>query len=237
MCGVKTCNRFFFCQDGGMKRPEIYLIESQSRQDLAETFMRFQEYYESPEFKGKTFSAEEFAYWYADKYGAFTYTKDWSGFNIPASVLEPFRQGQFNPLTAKERNLLKLCEKADESSYIIGVTPNAEYFKETVKHEFVHGAFHVNQFYRNDVKACLASNSMREVSKGLKKMGYHQNVFADETNAYVLVEPETIQEHISVYNTKRLRGDLNKIFNKHFGFSIIDTKVQELLGRVEHVII
>ena len=138
-----------------MKRAEIYLIESSNRQDLAETFLRFQEYYESPEFKGKVFSVDEFARWYAKKEGSFTYAHDWYGFNIPASVLEPFRQGQFNPLTAKECNLLKLCEKADANSYIIGVTPNAEYFKETVKHEFVHGVFHINRFYRNEVKACL----------------------------------------------------------------------------------
>ena len=217
-----------------MKRLKIYLIESKSRQDLAQMFMRFQEHYESPEFKGKAFSVDEFIHWYTKKYGAFTYNQDWYGFNIPASVLEPFRQGQFNPLTAKERNLLKLCEKADSNSYIIGVTPDAEYFKETVKHEFVHGAFHVNQFYRNDVKACLADNSIKEVSFGLKNMGYHQDVFVDEANAYVLIEPETIQEFVSVSSTKRLRENLNKVFYKHFGFSILDTKIQELLGRVEH---
>lgn len=220
-----------------MKRPEIYLIESKSRQDLAQMFMRFQEYYESPEFKGKIFSVDEFVHWYTQKYKAFTYTRDWYGFNIPASVLEPFRNGQFDPLTSKETNLLKLCEKADANSYIIGVTPNAEYFKETVKHEFIHGAFHVNHFYRDEVKACLADNSIKEVSLGLKKMGYHKDVFADETNTYVLVEPETIQEFVSISNTKRLREDLGTIFQKHFGFSILDTKVGELLGRVEHITI
>ncbi len=66
-------------------------------------------------------------------------------------------------------------------------------------------------------------------------MGYHQDVFADEANAYVLVEPETIQEHISIRNTKRLRENLNKVFNKHFGFSILNTKVQALVSRVEHI--
>ena len=220
-----------------MKRPEIYLVESKTRQDLDQMFMRFQEYYESPEFKGKTFSVDEFVHWYTQKYKAFTYTRDWYGFNMPASVLEPFRNGQFDPLTSKETNLLKLCEKADANSYIIGVTPNAEYFKETVKHEFVHGAFHVNYFYRDEVKACLADNSVKEVSFGLKKMGYHQDVFADETNAYVLIEPETIQEFVSVSNTKHLREDLSKVFQKHFGFSILDAKIHELISRVEHVTI
>ena len=219
-----------------MEMGPIYLIESESRQDLARMFMRFQEYYESPQFKGKTFTVDEFAHWYAKKYGSFTYARDWYGFNIPASVLEPFRQGQFDPLTLKERKLLKLCEKADASSYIIGVTPNAEYFKETVRHEFVHGAFHVNCLYRNEVKACLLDNRIKEITRGLKKMGYHQDVFADETNAYVLVEPDTIQEYVSIQNTKNIREKLNTIFKKYFGFSLVETEVSALMARAEHVL-
>ncbi len=220
-----------------MKKGKIYLIESKSRQDLAETFMRFQEYYESPEFKGRFFSVDEFSHWYAKKYGAFTYARDWYGFNIPASVLEPFRQGQFNPLTVKEQNLLKLCGKADAGSYIIGVTPNAEYFQETIRHEFVHGAFHVNSFYRDEVKECVLDSRIKEVAMGLKKMGYHQDVFADEANAYVLVEPETIQEYISIENTKNLRERLDVIFKKHFGISLLQTKIPALMARTEHVLI
>ena len=235
--GVKTCNRFLFCQDGGMKRPQIYLIESSSRQDLAETFMRFQEYYESPEFKGKTFSVEDFAHWYTAKYGSFSYAKDWYGFNIPGTVLKPFRQGQFDPLTSKERNLLKLCEKADASSYIIGVTPNAEYFKETVKHEFVHGAFYTNPEYRKEVVNCVRSFSITPIYRGLMRMGYCEDVVIDETNAYVLVEPETIQEYVSVHNTKNFREQLDKIFKKYFGLSILNTELPSLMSRVEHVLV
>lgn len=219
------------------ERGKIYLIESQGRQDMAWMFMRFQEHYESPQFKGKTFSVEEFAHWYATKYGSFSYTKDWYGFNIPATVLASFRKGNFDPLTVQEQKLLEICRDAGDNSYIIGVTPNAEYFKETVKHEFVHGAFHVNHFYRNEVKACLLDYRVKEVAVGLKKMGYHKDVFADETNAYVLVEPETIQEHISIDNTKRLREDLNKVFQKHFGFSILKAEIPALMARTEHVLI
>lgn len=222
---------------GDMKSSRIYLIESNSRQDLAQMFMRFQEHYESPEFKGKTFSIDEFAHWYAKKYGAFTYACDWYGFNLPATVLAPFRQGNFDPLTAKEQKLLQICEKASDSSYIIGATPNAEYFKETVKHEFIHGAFHVNHFYCDEVKACLLNNRVGEVAVGLKKMGYHKDVFADETNAYVLVEPETIQEHISVSNTKRLRKELDKVFQKHFGFSVLKAEITALMARTERILV
>lgn len=199
--------------------------------------MRFQEYYESPEFKGKTFSIEEFAHWYATKYGSFTYNKDWYGFNIPATVLAPFRKGDFNPLTEQEKKLLDFCRSANESSYIIGATPSAEYFKETVRHEFVHGAFYTNSDYRKEVINCVSSFAIKPIDNGLMRMGYCKEVIIDETNAYVLVEPDTIQEYASMHNTKNLRDNLDKIFEKYFGFSVIKTEVPALMARTEHILI
>ena len=199
--------------------------------------MRFQEHYESPEFKDRTFSLEEFAHWYSTKYGSFSYAQDWYGFNIPATVLEPFRNGNFDPLTVKEQKLLELCRAADAKSYIIGVTPSAEYFQETVRHEFAHGAFHVNSAYRSEVAACIRDHKLSPIANGLSKMGYHADVTIDETNAYVLVEPDTIQNYISIRNTENLREKLNRIFVKHFGFSLIETKISALMNRIEHIVL
>lgn len=215
----------------------IYLIESKSRQDLAGMFMRFQEHYESPEFKGKTFTIDEFSHWYASKYGSFSYAKDWYGFNLPATVLTPFKRGNFNPLTVQEQKLLEICKEASSSSYIIGVTPGAEYFKETVKHEFVHGAFYTNPEYRKEVEVCVKSYRIKPIDKGLRRMGYCNDVFVDETNAYVLVEPDSIQEHISIQNTRKLRDYLSKIFEKHFGFSLIEAEISSLTARAEHILV
>ncbi|MBI2064716.1 MAG: hypothetical protein HYT62_01540 [Candidatus Yanofskybacteria bacterium] len=218
-------------------KANIYLIESKSRQDLAGMFMRFQEHYESPQFKGKAFTIEEFAHWYASKYGSFSYAKDWYGFNIPGTVLAPFRSGNFNPLTDKEKKLMELCKNAGENSYIIGVTPSAEYFKETVRHEFVHGAFYINSDYRKEVEACVKSQRIRPIDTGLKKMGYCDEVAIDETNAYVLVEPDTVQEYVSIRNTQKLRESLDMIFQKHFGFSLLGVEIPALMAKTEHVLI
>lgn len=215
----------------------IYLIESSNRQVLAATFMRFQEYYESPEFKGKVFSVDDFVQWYANKFGSFSYSKDWYGFNIPSKVLEPFKWGQFDPLTPLEQNLLNVCRDAVEDFYVIGVTPSAEYFAETVRHEFAHGAFHVNSDYRKEVERCVKDYNIKPIHNGLHQMGYCDDVMADETNAYVLVEPDTIQEYVSVQNTKNLREKLDMIFKKYFGFSIIKTKTPALIARTEHILI
>jgi len=213
----------------------IYLIESRNRQDLADMFMRFQEYYESPVFKGRVFGVEDFKNWYARKFGSFTYCQDWDGFNIPGTVLAPFKNGDFNPLTSHEQRLINLCGGIDDNSYIIGVTPSAEYFKETVQHEFVHGAFHVNSEYKTEVINCISDFNVRPVYKGLARMGYCDDVLIDETNAYVLVEPDTIQQYSSVGSTKKLREQLDKISQKFFGFSILKTEILALLARTKHI--
>ena len=215
----------------------IYLIESQNRQVLAATFMRFQEYYESPEFKGRVFSVEDFAHWYARKFGSFSYSRDWYGFNIPGTVLAPFKNGDFNPLTPHEQKLVDFCGSVDGNSYIIGVTPSAEYFKETVRHEFIHGAFYTSPEYRNEIIGCVRDFNIKPVYKGLAKMGYCDDVLIDETNAYVLVEPDTIQEYSSLENTKKLREQLDNIFEKFFGFSVLKTEVSALLARTKHILI
>ncbi|MEX2090635.1 MAG: hypothetical protein WD989_00680 [Candidatus Paceibacterota bacterium] len=204
--------------------------------------MRFQEYYESPEFKGRVFTIDEFAHWYVSKYGGWTYSRDWYGFNIPSKVLEPFRFGKFDPLTEQEKKLLEICLPTGKAGknvqgdfYVIGVTPNAEYFTETVKHEFVHGAYHVNENYRNDVVRCLADHKIKKIKTGLSKMGYHLDVHDDETNAYILVEPETLSDIATQRDTQKLRTRLDFIFKNHFGFSVLETTVPSLMRQAEHV--
>ena len=219
------------------KSGKIYLIESNSRQDLAMMFMRFQEHYESPQFKGKTFTVDEFAHWYASKYGSFSYAKDWYGFNIPGTVLTPFLEGKFDPLTAQEKKLIDFCKKAGDDSYIIGVTPSAEYFKETVKHEFVHGVFYTNLEYRREVETCIQTHKIKPINTCLRRMGYCDDVAADETNAYVLIEPDSIQSFVSIQNTQNLRSCLGKIFERHFGFSLVDAEISSLTARTEQVLV
>src|SRR5512138_554281 len=89
--------------DGGMMTKtkiadRIFVVRFDTLYELASTFLRFQEHYESPRFRNRIFSLEEFMDWYAEKTGAFTYFTDWSGFNVPSSTFEAFYRGKFNPL-------------------------------------------------------------------------------------------------------------------------------------------
>lgn len=215
----------------------IYLIESKSRQDLAATFMRFQEYYESPVFSGRAFSVDEFAAWYASQYGAFTYHKDWSGFNIPSWVLEPFKGGEFDPLTEKENNLLNFFKNIRGDFYVVGATPQDEECADTIKHEFAHGAFFTNADYRRDIIDCLNAHKPNVVRVALKEMGYGDNVLEDETNAYLLTEPQTLRNQLSLNEGCKLRDILDGIFAKYFGFSMVTASADIVANRTERVFI
>ncbi|MEB3209634.1 MAG: hypothetical protein VKK63_12075, partial [Synechococcus sp.] len=74
-------------------------ISADSQEELGNTFIRFQEHYESPKFKEQIFTVGQVRSWYSSTYGANTYEKDWSGYNFPSTVLKPFRDGLFDPLT------------------------------------------------------------------------------------------------------------------------------------------
>jgi hypothetical protein len=226
---------FVFGKNGSMaiRENNIYLIESENRQELAETFMRFQEYYESPVFKGRFFSVHEFENWYASKYGRFSYAKDWSGFNIPSWVLEPFKTGDFGLLTDKEERLLNMLKNQDGKFYIIGATPRDEWFKDTVKHEFVHGAYFTNSNYKKEVDNLIKVKKPEAVKKALIQMGYDTEVLNDETNAYLLTEPETLAKQVSLGDGINFRDKLDKIFKKYFGFSMVKTDVHDLRRRVK----
>jgi hypothetical protein len=71
-------------------KPKIFAIIIEDSYDRAMTFLRIQEFYESPNpaFRGnKDFSFSEYMKWYTKEYGkGFTYGTDWSGFNVPLEI-------------------------------------------------------------------------------------------------------------------------------------------------------
>jgi len=218
-----------------MKRAEIYLVESNNRQDLAETFMRFQEYYESPVFAGRRFSIEEFKAWYSKEHGSFSYAQDWSGFNIPSWVFQPFNKGYFDPLTDQEKRLVNYFKHKRDSCYVIGVNSKDDFFVETVKHEFTHGAFFVNEDYRNELTELLKSKNLKTVKKALREMGYGSNVINDETNAYMLTEPQTMEKNISLSEGRKVRDELDKLFIKYFKFSMVESSVSMVMRKIKQL--
>lgn len=198
---------------------QIYHVDFPSQYLLTSTFLRFQEAYESPKFKDKQFTLEEFADWYAKKHGNFTYYKDWEGFNVPSCAFKPFYDGKFDPLSKKEQKLLETLKEIKEEFYIIGTYGND---KQTLKHEIAHGLFAINPDYRNEVMEQLNQVPKTQIYSVMKKIGdYHPAVYYDEFHAYVLADLKVLKTYgVNVEKYRNLSGRLNRLFKKYFNNSL-----------------
>jgi hypothetical protein len=192
--------------------PHVYHLHFERNYDLAMHFWRFQEYYESPKFHKKIVSLVGYMEWYAEKHGegAFTYPKDWHGFNVPSWVLHQVRGAELPDPNCYDRFMFLLIDWMDiwggtDTYYVIGTSTEAHGDEETeedvLDHEIAHALYTVNPEYREKVTTLLADwngpwdnpnrkrlkhdgaelDSARDVLKG---MGYHPSTISDEVHAY-----------------------------------------------------
>ena len=204
----------------------IYHLTLPSNWQLAKTFLRFQEHFESPKFRGKIFSLDEYKKWYilnspiGKKTGKFTYYRDWGGFNIPSKVLIPFYKGKFNPLSKEEKVILKLFKnKRKKKFYIIATFKNSGRY--LLKHEIAHGLFYTNLKYKREVIKILKridQKVKRQITNYLAKYGggYHPSVWTDEIHTHILENLNYLKKH-GVDSTKLLKINkkLNEAFSKY----------------------
>lgn len=149
--------------------------------DMAFHFLRFQEHYESPGFKGTVFSWGDYVAWYKRARGSFSYPWDWSGFNFPGYILRPFREGAFNPLTRREKALLQVLAAVDDRDYVIGTF---EADQSSVDHELAHAFWHLDPAYRSSVEGILEGADLAPQKLALAEGdGYDPTVFLDEIQA------------------------------------------------------
>lgn len=159
----------------------IFLVKFPTQYELASTFLRIQEHYESSRFRNRVFSLETYMDWYASEFGAFTYFEDWNGFNVPSTAFEPFSNGRFDPLLKKEKRLLNRFRRARRPFYVIAVAAGRD-----LKHEIAHALFFTRPRYRHAVIAAMRRYDTSALEKALARMGYHRHVIRDEVHAYLV---------------------------------------------------
>ena len=126
----------------------IYLLRFRTQYDLTSTFLRVQEHYESPKFHGRAFTLQQYIDWYAPEHGGkFSYYEDWSGFNVPSTAFRFFYDGKFDPLSEKEKQLLRLFKGLHGRFYVIAVFDADK--GRSLKHELAHALY----FYRRRLSA------------------------------------------------------------------------------------
>jgi hypothetical protein len=175
-------------------RPGVLHLQFDSARELATYFLRAQEYYESPKFKGEAFTIDEYAEWYAQENGGFSYYDDWSGFNVPAeSILE--LHSRIPDWRHQDWFMHGMAQVAKSTApegrgYLIGTSTEKDY---VLRHEIAHALYHVSSEYRQKADELIQGldPEFREaLTDWLRETGYHPSVFDDETQAY-LSEAET----------------------------------------------
>jgi len=215
---------------------KIFLLEFDTRKELTKTFIRPQEYYESPEFKGKYFTHREFIKWYSEG-GKFTYHQDWCGFNIPGEILDPFKDGRFGKLSKQEEKLLETFKDDVAPFYIIGIEKSRtpEQIELDIKHELMHALYHTDVEYRKLVDLTLDSYGLiyfkmdrdyTEIYDFLEESGYHHDVLKDELHAYLVTCHEELEEAgIKVHTYNGVIHSLNELYEetikKHANISAV----------------
>jgi hypothetical protein len=190
----------------------ITLLLFDEQRPLASSFMRFQEHYESPEFRGEVFTRDEYKEWYRETTGSFTYFEDWNGFNIPSNVLKPFYNGRFDPLTDQERSLLTEFSDQELPFYLIGTHRNTAKMTDYLRHETAHGLFHTDESYQEKALTLLSKHDTSAIKEELLSMsGYHPDVIQDEVHAYSIASHEKLDARFP----EPLRAELQSIYEHH----------------------
>ncbi len=173
-------------------KPRIFLFEFTDQYNMNMHFLRYQEFYESPnpKFRNKSFTILEFMEWQAKTEGSgnFTYPTAWSGFNLPSHIV-------FN------------CFK------LFLLKGN----KQTLLHEISHGMFYLNSEYKKEVTKLVKALPIKVKSvmeRMLKNSGYTKQVFVDEINAYFST---STKEQLSKRGIKIKTEDkpFKELFNKY----------------------
>jgi hypothetical protein len=194
----------------------IHLLTFDNQIDMTSTFLRFQEHYESPFFKGKYFTLDEFKEWYiktspnGKKSGKFTYYTDWGGFNIPSYILKPFFNGAFNPLSENEKQFLSYFENNESDFYIIGITKQTTSSQSAIVHETAHGLFYLNESYRKEIEQIISAYDVYKFNEKLIDMGYHQDVLVDEIQAYCIDSTFDMEQYFQLDMISEIQNTFRK---------------------------
>lgn len=196
----------------------VFHVKMNSTKFLCKTFMRFQEHYESPypQIRNKIFTRKEYAKIYQEdrKADTFTYYTDWSGFNIPSYVLNPFYAGKFDPLLKCEEKLLDTFRPYQHKKfYVIGTDKNIKFY--TMLHELSHAYWYTAKGYKKkqrEVLNTIPERNRKRINKHLAHLGYCKEVWEDETCAYALTNVDYLDKFkISKKVVNALRENFNVI--------------------------
>lgn len=173
----------------------VYLFEFDTNEEMAKAFCRMQEFYESPSFKGRYFTLQEFQKYHVKFFGKWDYYTRWGGFNIPGNVVRHF-SAMFNDLSPEEKGILDTINGVNvygDQFYVIAAVKDD---LGTLNHELHHALFYLDDYYRNKVYDIVASQDHEKLTEWLLDNNYDRTVLVDEIAAYLMFnQNDLIKDH------------------------------------------
>ncbi len=208
----------------------IWAIKSPDDHTRALMFMRPQEFYESSfeEIISKQFKVSNFVDIYKQHYGKkeFTYGSDWSGFNIPSTILEDCmfnipedEINNWDKLMLSTINTIKEIE-GEHNYYLLGVD---ELSNSLLEHEFAHAMWFTLPEYKeemskmNDECDPIVKDSM---CKCITEYGYADHVLPDELQAYMSTGLGSKMEEMNIPNIGIWQQKYRNIFDDYYSKSL-----------------
>lgn len=201
----------------------IKITDSHSRAML---FLRSQEYYESAfeEIINKQFKFSRFQDLYKQHYGKqeFTYGADWSGFNIPSTVLEECMfnvpQDEINVYDKKMLSIIKTIKsvEGDNNYYLLGVD---ELSNSLLEHEFAHAMWFTSPEYKkemNEINNELDPVVRDMMLKCITDYGYADHVLPDELQAYMATGLGRKMKEMNIPKIDDWMEDYREVFDKYY---------------------
>lgn len=170
--------------------PGLFYLQFHSKYECASTFMRIQEYYESPhpELRRQILDLESFMDMYAKYNSNFTYCTDWDGFNIPGYIFRDFFILNYIPLQKKEKELkdriFEALQGIQKKFYI-----TASYDPDIMYHEVAHGLWYLNAQYQKEMEKLVKEMPVKLRNKFVRillKLNYAVDMIEDEIQAYCI---------------------------------------------------
>jgi hypothetical protein len=201
----------------GLKKTEkisdqVTLLVYKDRESLCSALCRIEEHYESPEFKGKIFTLGQYREWYSSQFGAWSYYKDWSGFNIPSESFEPFFKGSFDPLSEAEAEVIELFKYKTGKFCVIGTFEGGD--SDVYEHEICHALYATNEDYKVEALTAVNKYELKELKSFLADLGYNKSTIPDECHAYICESFQYLKEK-NIYFPEELMNELQAI-KKHY---------------------
>jgi hypothetical protein len=210
--------------------PALIHLHFKTQYEITSTMMRLQEFYESPygTIRGQYFDLEEYMDTYAENMENFTYTADWSGFNVPGNVVNMFFTTFDEKLLRKEEHLKNILNEAlkkfnikGDNFYLIASYEDKEEGKDVLKHEIGHGLYYLNKKYKEEMRKIILKipeKIHKQLEGGLKEQGYTDIVIPDEIQAYF--STSDMLQLCEDFKTEELPWELvlecKKVFEKYY---------------------